>query len=410
MDYITNGKPDSLRIGNTGLRSGGGISVDVGDVTVTIAPLKGEYVDNFTNPDIPEFRVINIPVIPNFPPAGLGVSPVTFIGINKDSQVVQQLTRFTTEQRRDLVYVAFVEHLGGTIQDAGVASVSVSNIGLTLYDFQRSVGAVSSGLRFTANGANLRLNRSIGYYTVDGINFEANPKDPNKRQFLQENEVTFIRSYQDGASGTTEVFGQQDIDPTIWDDGTGTPATVTANKWTIKRVYMLINGAVVVTLGQDTYNSKIEAINSIISELVTVNPLLTDDVHRGYLITKGNATDLSDDAEAVFIQNGRFGNVGGEGASTQDVSATVFKGESAGITGDLLANTNYAFAVPMVNSLTDDHCVASINKAFYDDVKASAQDLNKIGSIISDTNGEVTIRVEAFLAENTNRTVRLISF
>ena len=90
--------------------------------------------------------------------------------------------------------------------------------------------------------------------------------------------------------------------------------------------------------------------------------------------------------------------------------ATIRTGESSSITGSLNGNTNYTQTITVTGASLDDTCSGSINKAFYDDMVASAQDISVIAAITGADTGEVKFRLDSFLAENTNRKTRIVSF
>ncbi|MCH9621010.1 MAG: hypothetical protein S4CHLAM20_04240 [Chlamydiia bacterium] len=88
----------------------------------------------------------------------------------------------------------------------------------------------------------------------------------------------------------------------------------------------------------------------------------------------------------------------------------VKKGESAGITGSLNGGTNYVHSFTVSGALLDDHCNGSVNKAFYDDIVSSAQDLTLIAAITANDTGETLFRIDSFLSANSNRKTRVSSF
>ncbi len=64
---------------------------------------------------------------------------------------------------------------------------------------------------------------------------------------------TFTYYYRDGAGGWTKVTGETQIDNLHYDDGSGTLAELTANRYGVHWVFMLCNNDVAVVYGQGDY-------------------------------------------------------------------------------------------------------------------------------------------------------------
>jgi hypothetical protein len=85
--------------------------------------------------------------------------------------------------------------------------------------------------------------------------------------------------------------------------------------------------------------------------------------------------------------------------------ATVISGESAGITGTLVGNTNYTASFTVTGAVVGDMVSCGFNDDFYDDLLSSGQDSTIRAKVTAPDTVEVLFRVESFLAENTNRKV-----
>lgn len=85
--------------------------------------------------------------------------------------------------------------------------------------------------------------------------------------------------------------------------------------------------------------------------------------------------------------------------------ATIITAESSGITGAKSGVTNYTETFTLTGAVVGDHVSVGFNDAFYDDIKASAQNAVIHGKVVSANNVEITYRIVSFLAENTNRKV-----
>jgi hypothetical protein len=183
--------------------------------------------------------------------------------------------------------------------------------------FIRAFGPLKlSGHEISANGANLTVNRTSGKSYAIGRNYQTDPNNPNVVTDTNTLPASVVyRFYRNAGTGFNTVINTA-IDPNNYDDGTGTlHATV---KWTIQRIFFLPNQAdtLGVYYGRVEYNTLEDAELGIIAESFTESEsTATQGVFLGYLIVRGNTTDLSDITKAKFIQAGLFRNVSGGGGA-----------------------------------------------------------------------------------------------
>jgi hypothetical protein len=126
---------------------------------------------------------------------------------------------------------------------------------------------VTSGLEFSANGTNLRIDRSSGSIHRAGLGWLQNGyQNPNNKLFSAAAQVSFIYVNQFGAaSGPT-----QDVIPDRWDDG-GIYQTAAANDWIISRIFQFINDDLVAILpGQRVYGNESSALDGLGSDTAVV--------------------------------------------------------------------------------------------------------------------------------------------
>ena len=123
---------------------------------------------------------------------------------------------------------------------------------------------------------------------------------------------------RDGSGGHTLISSVADVDPDQYDDGSGTLATVANNKFTIQRIYLsAISTFTLVEYGQNVYDT-LEAANAALFTAAHVaNPVLTANAtHRCWMIVKKSTTDLTDTANAAFIEAPALsGAIGGTGTA-----------------------------------------------------------------------------------------------
>lgn len=155
---------------------------------------------------------------------------------------------------------------------------------------------------------------------IAGINFANDPKNPNIFTEAAQTAAFFITFGNDGA-GNAAVFGVgTNIDPSNYDDGSGTLASVPTNNYTIQRIfYGLGNGLIAVKYGQNLYTSQLAAVTSIQDESIIRFAIEGPVLLLASLVVRSGATDLSDDNQAVFIQASKFGDLKFLGSS-KDVS------------------------------------------------------------------------------------------
>jgi hypothetical protein len=169
-----------------------------------------------------------------------------------------------------------------------------------LLDIAIERGPVNYGNNFSANGANLYVDKSLGTTTGVGFNFQGDPQSPAKRPDAARTQTPLLYTHRDGAGGFVQLPALQ-VDPNSWDDGTGL-VSVGTNKWTIQQTDWAGFGAVpVFTYGQAEYNSLASALDAIVTEAKELNPLLFVAARRGWLAVKQGATALNDIAQAQFV-------------------------------------------------------------------------------------------------------------
>lgn len=323
------------RHASTGLVSGGAISVNAG-TTIDIAVATGEVVDAHTDPLVPTVAGHTFAGVTALAMTNIATQDFTFLGLSDSSNTVtQQATPFTLSQRRDFWWTAIVAHPDNVNIETAFAFVnSVADVNNSVYDIFDAIGVVTNGLEFSANGANLSVDKAIGYKTSNDLNYYIDRKTPNRRDVPAQVAVAFTPSYRDGSGGFVFPATTAFIDSANYDDGSGTLASVPANKYQIQRIYTFAEGTTSVTYGQAVYNSLQEAIEAIPYESAVVSGNLPDDSLRTFLIVKSGATDLSNTAQCAFIHTGRFGNLGSGGAGgITSLSNYVLKDGSTAITG-----------------------------------------------------------------------------
>ena len=314
-DYVVTTDIANTRF-STSLITGGEVIINGGDNTaIDIAAGTGFYIDNTTDPLNPfpqkvswsAFLAEAIPVGSQF---------LTFIGLDLSSGtavVVLQATNWTPQQRRTIVTLALAIHTGQIeIESIGSDYSFGLDIRPTLTDLSKSLLSINvgGGNIFGPNGANLNIDKSAGSTFGIGSNYQNDKESPNITTDASILVASFFYTYQDGVGGFTNGPDTVLIDPTQWDDGSGTLAAVqTSNTWTTQRIWFFTETAtVIIHYGQTEYGTLVDAQADINTEVFVKNfGLVTG--FRGWLMVRKGAIDLSLIADAKFIAAGMLGDI-----------------------------------------------------------------------------------------------------
>jgi len=131
---------------------------------------------------------------------------------------------------------------------------------ISVRGFERASGGEISetGQRYLTSGA------GVFYFGLNRITTSAQDTSGADR---------FTYWYRDGGGGWTKVTGQQQIDNTHYDDGSGALATLTANRYGVHWVYIHFDSDINVIYGQGNYKLA-EAENAVLPD--TVPELVSD--------------------------------------------------------------------------------------------------------------------------------------
>jgi hypothetical protein len=313
--------PDSLDFqlfGNqssTGVIEFGGLSGNSLDNTrFDLGITKGWIVDNTTLPEQPNVKYINYSGSTGLNPSGITLNfllsnPVTYIGLsgNSSNDIVQSSKPFTQSERRDLLELGVVVHVGNS-------TVTVVNnhptIGIDptqqLYDLIDGLGFfnLDGGNVYTYNGANLNIDKSGGDIFANGSNYVLDSKNPHVKYLTSGSSITFKYRLRD----STEFSGTTIIDTNNYDlNGVLTP--VPTNKFTIQRIVLFTSNQTRIQYGQNVYDSIDDAEASLSTEDFIIEKNINENsLLRGFLITKEGTTDLSNNRLSKFIEANHFGH------------------------------------------------------------------------------------------------------
>ena len=311
----------------TGILYGGLISVNAGNSAyVDITAGKGIIVTpgaSLTAMPIPVVTNVSWNALTGVTLAGISSYDETWFSFNSSGTLVQQNSSWTQSQYESQIPIGAAYHIGHSSVGLVKNYPHVSYGQAAQFDpFIRAFGGLKlSGHEISSNGANLFVNRSSGSAYVMGRNYEVDPNNPNIVTDGNANPASQVwRFYRGVTAGSFITVVGSAIDPSHYDDGTGTLAANTS-QWTIQRIFYLPNliNTIGVYYGRDTYPQLADAeLGLLTEEFSESESTATQGIFLGYLIVKGSVTELNTIAKAKFIQGGLFrnlSNVGGGGVS-----------------------------------------------------------------------------------------------
>lgn len=319
-DYIHTINEERLAYNHqsTGIMSGGVLSVNGGDVTkFDVAAGSGTIVDNYTDPENPNVIHVNWPTYTAVTPTYIAAAIISFIGIDAGGNVEQFVGAISDTSRRDSIIIGILVHTNNSIiEGAAFFPYPAYDPAHAFLDFSDVIGPMNKdGNKFSANGSSLELTKTLGTLFRVGVNWVNSQKTPNNLTVPAETTPNFFVSYKDGSGSFIGNERSTTIDPTKYDDGTGTLATITGNKWQIMRVFLAPNFDVILSPGQNLYTSQTQALSALNVETFDRNPATSVTNFRAFIVIKKNCTDLSDTATCSFIEVDKFGQVAAEGVS-----------------------------------------------------------------------------------------------
>ena len=317
---------------STGLLYGGVLSTTNGSTTFNITSGSG-LVLNFnastTSDPYPTIKTVEWLASTNVPLTYVTSSQITYIGINDSGGIIQRTTPFNQIDYETNIPIGRVLHQTGSVTNGTITSPHTSYGLPSSHDiFVRAFGPLKlSGHVLAASGSTLGLTKTGGDSYVEGRNYTSNPSSPDLVLSTTDFALTNSKIYREYVSGSTPVIdtgvgtaGYTVIDPTKYVDANGTLQTVSSGKYSIQRVYWFpnsVNRALFVYYGTATYNSIDVAQASIADQGFTEGANTAGAaIFVAYIIVRGNASDLSNDAQAKIIQAPLFRAAGvGGGAA-----------------------------------------------------------------------------------------------
>jgi hypothetical protein len=332
----------------TGLLHGGVLSTVTGSTTFSITSGSGiilSYNASLTTDPYPTINFVNWPAYVSQSLTYVTSSLITYIGINPAGGIIQQTSPFTLTTDSDYITIGRVLHQSGSVTN-GSSTQPIVSYGTNHWqdDFTRAFGPLKvSGHILAASGSTLGITKTAGDSYVIGRNYANNPNNPNNISSANDTAVTVSKIYRAYVSGSTlrldtgvNNAGYTTINPAQYNNN-GTLASVGASDASIQRVYWYpntVSRAFTVYYGSATYanppggtsaldvaQQNIASENFVEGENTAGAAILV-----GYIIALGSATNLSNTAQARFIQAGVSRGAGAGGGGGVAVGATTAAG------------------------------------------------------------------------------------
>ena len=312
---------------NSGLVSGGALSIGTDTAKFDIAAGKGLIVDAFTDTENPVVTEVEWSAFDEQTVTNLATQEATDIGIDINGAIIQVSSLLPTHTR-DCIVLGTLDHIDNlvidTVENRPVLAIQAHS---TLVDFCGAVGLINtSGNVYSGNGVNLNLDKTAGTTYGGGINWATSEKLPNTTTDASGTALSFHPIHQDGSGGVTELADTTTVDTNFYDNGSGSLVALASNKHTIHRIaYNPVDGHTFVEYGQAIYNSQALAEAALATQTFTHGAVvLQTTTPRAFLIVKGGATDLTDGSEAEFFEASKSrlvgGAAGGGGGGGADVA------------------------------------------------------------------------------------------
>ena len=314
----------------TGLLHGGIISIDAGNTaTFDITAGRGQIHasgSTYTRDPLPTLNYVSWPGQTGITVTNLATSDTTWLYIDGSGVLNQRTEYYTDDQVENTIIIGQLVHPSRTFINLARTNPNVAYATDKQYEqFIRAFGPIKiSGHTITANGANLKLNRSSGKAFGLGRNWINNTDDPSVVSDAARTDCIFFRYYRGATAGTfVTVPNQTVIDPAYYDNGSGVLQSVPGGKYTIQRIFYYPNTPTLlgVYYGRNTYVSLAEAAANLnLEDFGEIENTRTNAIFAAYLVVKSNATSLLNPSDALIIQAGSFRSTTSGGGS---VSLTI---------------------------------------------------------------------------------------
>ncbi|MGW9229102.1 hypothetical protein ACWGQ6_38420, partial [Streptomyces niveus] len=237
---------------STGVINGGALSINAGNnARFDMAQAVIGYTDWSVTPTQPTRVLLTVGPFSAQVVTGIATANASYVGIQMPAgTIVQQTSPFTNAQRRTIAQIGVLVHSNNTninaINDqAATIRAGVNQVG----DLMAAIGPLNlTGNIYSANGANLNINKSAGSIFKMGSNFQANNLDPHVVSQGAQTALTFRYRLSNGVEGADTT----NINPNQYESAPGvlTAIPILGNQWHVQRINIFQSGMTRIQYGQ----------------------------------------------------------------------------------------------------------------------------------------------------------------
>ena len=239
----------------------------------------------------------------------------SWIYVDANGAVQQQATAFTDAQKRNNITIGSAIHTEGVLKFVKTFPITAYDNTSQINEFANIFGPLKkSGHKVTANGANLSINRAAGVAFALGRNYAADPENPSTVSDSAKTQCVIHRYYRNNSGGFVLDDGPSGngytvLDPTKYDNGSGTLQNVTSTKFAAQRLFYFPGtpNIVVSYYGHNVYDSLLDAEKEyILEDFLEAENTSNQAIYLGAIIMKGDASALNNAAQAKILTAGAF--------------------------------------------------------------------------------------------------------
>ncbi|WP_313249540.1 hypothetical protein [Stenotrophomonas indicatrix] len=293
---------------STGVINGGALSINAGDNTrFDMAQAVIGYVDWSVTPTQPTRVLSTVGPFTAQVVTNIATANATYVGIQMPAgTIIQQTSPFTNAQRRTIAQIGALVHsnnvnLNAINDQAATIRAGVNQVG----DLMMAIGAMNlAGNIYSANGANLNINKSAGSIFKMGANFQASHLDPHVVSMGAQTALTFRYRLSNGTEGADTT----NINPNQYESAPGvlTNIPILGNQWHVQRISIFQSGLSRIQYGQQLYGSLAAAIQGITTDSFNTEQNIAENgILRCYLVINRGLLGLL--GSATFVNVSKFG-------------------------------------------------------------------------------------------------------
>ena len=289
----------------TGLYTGGVVSINTGDNTKFDVSAGTGVIVSWIDPANPIRTELSwvAQIAVSIPDMSSGFS-IPYMTSNGTILVTSGITS-SPEVRRSRIQLQTLSHPDGLmITGVGRSSRPAYEVTQALMDYVTELGVIVKGNQLNYASNNLQIRKDNGTTTFPFVNRSNNAQNPTTLSMGAQNPIAnFIYAYRDGVGGSTISPVNSVLTPGSWDDDSGVLQNVASSKYSTQRYYFIAaTNTIVMLYGRAIYNSMDEAQSNIFLEDPVIDEALGFNEFLTAVILKGNATDLSNDTHARFVE------------------------------------------------------------------------------------------------------------